>query len=56
MKKQENYWTYKAPDTPEYDDLPQGAFAGTRESWLSLSPGYRREIYWSAMKKIENKH
>lgn len=55
MKKQESYWTYKTPDTPEFEDLPEGAFAGTKEGWQSLSPGYRREIYRSAMKKVENR-
>jgi hypothetical protein len=54
MKYQEKYWSYKAPPTPEFEDLPEGVFSGTREGWLSLSPGYRREIYRSAMKKVEN--
>lgn len=53
MKKQESYWTYKAPDTPEFSDLPPGAFAGTEQGWNSLSPGYRREIYKSAMKRLD---
>lgn len=53
MKKKENYWTYKAPDIPEYSDLPEGAFAGTEQGFNSLSPGMRREIYRSAMKKIQ---
>lgn len=50
MKKQEGYWSFKAPDTPEFSDLPQGAFGGTEAGWSSLSPGYRREIYRSAIK------
>lgn len=53
MKKQESYWTYKAPPTPEFSDLPEGIFAGTEEGWNSLSPGFRREIYRSGMKKKE---
>lgn len=53
MKKQESYWTYKAPDTPEFQDLPAGAFAGTEQGWNSLSPGYRREIYKSAIKRLD---
>lgn len=53
MKKQESYWTYKAPDTPEFSDLPEGAFVGDEQGFNSLSPGMRREIYRNAMKKIE---
>lgn len=53
MKRQEVYWTYRAPDTPEFKDLPEGTFAGTEEGWNSLSPGYRREIYRSAIKKVQ---
>lgn len=53
MKTQERYWTYKAPPTPEFRDLPDGAFNGTEEAFNSFSPGMRREIYRSAMKKIE---
>lgn len=57
MREQETYWTFKAPPTPEFSDLPTGAFVGTEKGWNSLSPGYRREIYRSAMKRqsaIEN--
>lgn len=51
MRKQEDYWSFRAPDTPELSDLPKGAFAGTAAGWNSLSPGYRRDIYRSAAKK-----
>lgn len=51
MKKQETYWSFKAPDLPELSDLPQGTFAGTEAGWNSLSPGYRREIHRSAVKR-----
>lgn len=54
MKKQEAYWTYRASsDTPELKDLPQGTFNGTEEQFNSFSPGMRREIYRSAMKRLE---
>lgn len=54
MKKQERYWLYRAAnDTPELHDLPEGTFAGTEEQFNSFSPGMRREIYRSAMKKIQ---
>lgn len=43
-KKPESYWTYKAPPTPTFDELPDGAFKGTEADWHSLSPGMRREI------------
>lgn len=52
MRKQEDYWSFRAPDTPEFSDLPAGTFAGTEAGWNSLSPGYRREIYRSALKKV----
>lgn len=48
MKKQENYWTYQAPPTPELSDVTFGTFKGTKEEWESLSPGMRREIYRQA--------
>lgn len=51
MREQEAYWTFKSPPTPEFSDLPAGAFGGTEAGWNSLSPGYRREIYRSAMKR-----
>lgn len=44
MKKQADYWTYKAGDVPEISDLPAGTFAGTAQEWEQLSPGMRREI------------
>ena len=52
MLKQESYWTYKAGDIPDIEDLPEGTFAGTREQWVSLSPGMRREIYRSALRRL----
>lgn len=55
MKAKESYWTYKAPPVPEFHDLPPGSFAGTEKGFNSLSPGMRREIYRSAMKKFEEK-
>jgi len=54
MKTQETYWTYKAPPTPELSDLPEGTFNGTEAAWHSLTPGMRREIYRSAMKRAAN--
>ena len=51
MIQQETYWTYKTPPTPELSDLPPGSFAGTEQGFNSLSPGMRREIYRSAMKR-----
>jgi len=44
MKYQEDYWTFRAPPTPDVADLPVGTFAGTQEQWEQLSPGMRREI------------
>lgn len=55
MKKQAAYWTYKAPPTPELRDLPPGTFKGTEAGWNSLTPGMRREIYRSAMKREASK-
>jgi hypothetical protein len=51
MKKQESYWSFRAPDTPEFSDLPEGTFAGTEQGWNSLSPGYRRTIWGEATKR-----
>ena len=51
MKKQEPYWSFRAPDTPEFSDLPEGTFAGTEQGWNSLSPGYRRAIWSEATKR-----
>lgn len=53
MRTHENYWGFRAPDTPEFGDLPAGTFAGTEAEWNSLSPGYRREIYRSALKQVD---
>jgi len=53
MRKQESYWGFRAPDTPELADLPEGIFAGTEEGWASLPPGYRRTILREAKKRIE---
>lgn len=36
-----SFWSYQAPKPP--DDPPPGV-AATREEWMSLTPGYRREI------------
>ncbi len=47
------FWSYKAPDTPRYEDLPAGAFSGTKEGWEQLSPGMRREIVRSFKKDQE---
>lgn len=35
------FWSYQAPDAPEN---PPENFKGTRDEWLQLSPGFRREI------------
>lgn len=51
MRKQESYWSFRTSDIPELSDLPAGTFAGTEAGWDSLSPGYRREIYRSTLKK-----
>ena len=48
----ESYWTYKAPPTPNFCDLPAGTFAGDENGWMSLAPGFRREIYRDAMKRL----
>lgn len=48
-----DFWSYKAPDTPRYEDLPAGAFGGTKEGWEQLSPGMRREIVRSFKKDQE---
>ena len=53
MKKQESYWSFQAPDTPELADLPEGVFAGGEQGWASLSPGYRRTIWREAKKRLE---
>lgn len=40
-----SFWTYQAgTPTPDFDEIPAGAFSGTRDGWESLSPGMRREI------------
>ena len=36
-----SFWTYQAPEAP---NEPPQSFNGTREEWLQLSPGFRREI------------
>lgn len=54
MRKQEKYWGYRAPDTPEFKDLPDGMFSGSEQGWETLSPGYRREIYRSYLKRKES--
>lgn len=51
MKQQEKYWGFRAPDTPDFGDLPDGVFLGTEQEWDSLSPGYRREISKSLTRK-----
>jgi hypothetical protein len=51
MKKQESYWSFQAPDTPEFSDLPEGIFSGSEQGWNSLSPGYRRTIWSEATKR-----
>ena len=48
MRKQESYWTYKAPDL---SDLPPGTFYGDEAQWRSLSPGFRRQIYRDALRR-----
>lgn len=53
MKKQEQYWGFKAPDIPEVGDLPPGTFNGDERAWSSLSPGYRRTIWQQAVKRLE---
>lgn len=55
MRKQEGYWSFRAPDTPELSDLPAGTFAGTEDGWNSLSPGYRRTIWREATRRSEKK-
>lgn len=48
-----NFWTYKAPPTPDVADLPAGTFAGTRDQWESLTPGMRREIARQAERRVQ---
>ena len=48
------YWTYKAPEAPDWADLPEKCFAGTRDNWEQLSPGFRREIVRSFEKRAAN--
>jgi len=36
-----SFWAYQAPEAPAN---PPENFNGTREEWLQLSPGFRREI------------
>lgn len=36
-----SFWTYKAPPAP---DQPPPGVSATRQEWLQLTPGYRREI------------
>jgi hypothetical protein len=48
----ERYWTYRAGTlTPSFGELPNGAFNGTQKAWESLSPGMRREIFRSFVKR-----
>lgn len=48
----ESYWTYRAgTQTPDYSELSEGTFKGTRKQWESLSPGMRREIARDARRR-----
>lgn len=53
MRGCEKYWTYRAPDTPEFHEIPDGAFAGDEKQWNSLSPGFRRTIVSEFLKRQE---
>ncbi len=44
-------WTYKAPPAPE---VPPPDCDMTREQWMQLTPGYRREI-WRGWDRIQKK-
>lgn len=44
-RKAKSFWTYQQSEpAPDYSEIPAGAFAGTRQQWEALSPGFRREI------------
>jgi hypothetical protein len=48
-----SYWTYRAASpTPEYHEVPEGAFKGSEKEWHAFSPGMRREIVRSFKKKM----
>ena len=52
MKHTERYWTYQPnTPTPDINDLPNGTFNGTQKDFEKLSPGMRREILRSALKR-----
>lgn len=45
MKTPKSFWTYQAAtETPDYSELPEGTFHGSRAQWEAFSPGMRREI------------
>lgn len=49
----ESYWTYKAgsPTPGHAKAVACGAFRGTEQQWESLTPGMRREIVRSFVKR-----
>jgi hypothetical protein len=51
----ESYWSYRASSpTPEYSEVPEGAFKGSEKEWYALSPGMRREIVRSFNRRSKN--
>jgi hypothetical protein len=52
MRPHEDFWTYHPEsETPDFDQIPAGTFAGTRKDWESLTPGMRREIVRQACRR-----
>lgn len=52
-----SFWSYKAPPTPSYDEAKAcGAISDkmTEAGWQSLTPGMRREIVRSALKRVSS--
>lgn len=48
------FWSYQSDSpTPTVDQLPAGTFAGTQAEFEKLSPGMRREILRTAIKRAK---
>ena len=56
-KTPKSFWSYQAPDPQSYDEaLACGAITErmTEQGWESLTPGMRREIVRSHLKRVAN--
>lgn len=53
MKRPRSFWSYQAatPTPSVQEAIRAGAFRGTEQQWEQLSPGMRREIVRSALKR-----